>query len=57
MEIKSLPTVAGTMEGGLRIGQSSLRTTQSSVCVDINILLLREDKEKERTDGKERGRD
>lgn len=46
MEIKSLPTVAGTMEGGLQIGQRSLRTTQSSVCVYINILLLWEPKER-----------
>lgn len=45
MEIKSLPTVAGTM-GGLQIGQRSLRTTQSSVCVYINILLLWEPKER-----------
>lgn len=56
MEIKSLPTVAGTMEGGLWIGQSSLRTTQGSVCVYINIRLLRE--EKERTEkGKGRWRE
>lgn len=46
MEIKSLPTAAGTMEGGLQIGQRSLRTTQSSVCVYINILLLWEPKER-----------
>lgn len=50
LEIKSLPTVAGTMEGGLWIGLSSLRTTQSSVCVYINIPLLREEKGKERTE-------
>lgn len=51
MEIKSLPTVAGTMEGGLQIGQSSLRTIQSSVCVYINMLPLQKEKEKERTEG------
>lgn len=58
MEIKSLPAVAGTMEGGLWIGQSSLRTTQGSVCVYINIPLLREEKEKKglRTEkGQEQG--
>ncbi|KAI9514286.1 hypothetical protein NQZ68_034757 [Dissostichus eleginoides] len=38
LEIKTLPTVAGTMEGGLRIAQSSLRSTQRSVCVYINTL-------------------
>ncbi len=41
--------------GGLRIGQSSLRATQSSVCVYINIPLLREEKEKKRQrEGKDR---
>lgn len=46
MEIKSLPTVVGTMGGGLQIGRSSSQTTQSSVCVYINIPLLWEEKEK-----------
>ncbi len=53
MEIKSLPTVAGTMEGGPRIGRSSLRTIQSSVCVYINIQLLLNEKENERTEWRE----
>lgn len=57
MEIKPLPTVAGTMEGGLRIGPSSFRSTQSSVCVYINIQLLREEKERtEERRGKDRDR-
>lgn len=54
MEIKSLPTVAGTMEGGLRISQCSLRTTQLSVCIYINILLLRERKRERKV--RDRGR-
>ena len=57
LEIESLPTVAGTMEGGLKIAQSSLRTTHSSVCVYVNILLLQKQKEKEhRKNGEERGK-
>ncbi|CAB1451441.1 unnamed protein product [Pleuronectes platessa] len=50
------------MEGGLQIVQSSSRTTQSSVCVCVNIPLLqkergKEDREKgEEKEGRERGK-